>query len=124
MTLIGFHGSLGYTAMYYTIILALWGIWRYIRKLGVDGGYWGALVIAEILYILQASLGAFLWISGIGNLAGHGIHILYGVVSVLVVPGVFVYTHGDDKRRASLIYGLFSLFLIGIILRAIATAPH
>jgi hypothetical protein len=124
MTLIDFHGRLGYTAMYYTLILALWGIWRYIRKQGIDGGYWGALVIAEILYILQASLGAFLWISGIGNLAGHGIHILYGVVSVLVVPGVFVYTHGDDRRRASLIYGLFFLFLIGIILRAITTAPH
>jgi hypothetical protein len=124
MSLIGFHGSLGYTAMYYTIILAVWGILRYLRKQGVDGGYWGALVIAEILYILQAALGAFLWISGIGNLTGHGIHILYGVVSVLVLPSVFVYTHGDDRRRASLIYGLFFLFLIGIILRAITTAPH
>ena len=124
MSLIAFHGSLGDTAMYYTIILALWGIWRYLRKQGMDSGYWGALVIAEILYILQATLGAFLWISRIGNLTGHAIHILYGVVSVLVLPSVFVYTHGDDRRRASLIYGLFFLFLIGIILRAITTAPH
>ena len=124
MSLIAFHGSLGYTAMYYTIILALWGIWRYLRKQGMDSGYWGALVIAEILYILQATLGAFLWISRIGNLTGHAIHILYGLVSMLVLPSVFVYTHGDDRRRASLIYGLFFLFLIGIILRAITTAPH
>jgi hypothetical protein len=124
MSLIEFHGRLGYTAMYYTIILAVWGMWRYLRKQGVDSGYCGALVIAEILYILQAALGAFLWISQIGNLAGHAIHILYGVVSVLVVPGVFVYTHGDDRRRASLLYGLFFLFLIGIIIRAITTAPH
>jgi hypothetical protein len=124
MSIIDFHGRLGYTAMYYTIILAVWGLWRYLRKQGVDSGYWGALVIAEILYLLQAGLGAFLWISRIGNLTGHAIHILYGVVSVLVVPGVFIYTHGDDRRRASLLYGLFSLFLIGIIIRAITTVPH
>ncbi len=122
MTLVEVHGKLANTALLYTIILAVWGLWRFFRRQGVESNYWGALVIAEILYVAQAGLGAFLFFSGIGSLAGRYIHILYGVVSVLVVPAIFFYTHGDAKRRAMLIYGVGLLFLIGIILRAMATS--
>jgi hypothetical protein len=122
MTLVEIHGKLANTALLYTIILAVWGLWRFFRRQGVDGSYWGALLIAEILYVAQASLGAFLLISGIGDLAGRYMHILYGIVSVLVVPAIFFYTHGNEQRRAMLIYGVGLLFLVGVILRGMATA--
>jgi hypothetical protein len=122
MSLIDIHSRLGNTALYYMIIMALWGGWRYFRRQGVDSSYWGAMVIAEILFFAQGSLGAYLYLSGIGQLAGHTIHILYGVVSLLVLPAVYMYTRGDEQRRASLVYSVSFLFLIGIVLRAITTA--
>jgi len=121
MTLVDIHSRLGNTALLYTIIMAAWGLWRYLRRQGVDSNYWGALVVAEVLYLIQAGLGAYLYFSGIGQL-GRGVHILYGVVSVLVLPGVFMYTRGNEERRAVLVYGAGFLFLVGIVLRAIATA--
>ena len=122
MSLIEIHARLGNTILYYVGIMALWGLWRFIRKHGPDSSYWGALVIGEILILAQTSLGAYLWLSGVGQLAGRGIHILYGVVSLLVIPGAYLYTQGDEQRRASLIYGVALLFLAGIIIRAISTA--
>lgn len=119
MTLVDIHNRLANTALFFTIIMALWGIWRYFRRQGVDGSYWGALVIAEILYLVQAAVGAYLWLSGARP--GQLIHLLYGVFSILIVPGVFVYTKGDEQRRAMLIYGVSFLLMIGIILRALMT---
>lgn len=121
MSLIEFHGRLGTTAMYFAVLMALWGLWRFFRRQEVDSSYWGAVVIAEILFIAQGLLGAFVYLTNPGILAGRGIHILYGVVSVLVIPGLFVYTRGDQARRAQLVYGVGFLFLIGIALRAMST---
>jgi len=122
MGLVEIHGNLANTALLYTIAMALWGLWRYFRRQGVDGIYWGALAIAEVLYVVQGALGAFIFFSGAGNLTGRYIHILYGVVSVLVAPGIFMYTRGEATRRVMLVYSVGFLFLVGIILRSMATA--
>ncbi len=121
MSLIGVHGRLANTALIYAIIMAVWGLWRYFRKQPVDGNYWGALVIAEGICLAQAVLGAYIYFSGRGHLDGRGMHILYGVVAVLVIPALFAFTRGDEKRRAMLVYGVGFLFLIGILLRAMST---
>jgi uncharacterized membrane protein len=121
MSIAEVHARLGNTALFFTAILAIWGLWRYFRGQGVSSSYWGALVIAEVLYLLQAGLGAFVYFSGAGQLPKPYIHILYGVVAVITIPGAFVYTHGDDQRRSMLVYGLGLLFLVGIILRSAAT---
>jgi len=122
MTLVDIHGRLGNAALLYTVIMALWAFWRFFRRQGVDSNYWGAVVIAEALYLIQGGFGAFLFFSGIGVLSGRTIHILYGVVSVLVIPAIFFFTKGEEQRRPMLVYGAGFLFLAGIILRGIATA--
>ena len=121
MSVIEIHSRLGNTALLYSIVMAVWGLWRYFRRQNVDSNYWGALAVAEVLLLVQTGLGAYLYFSGIGQL-GRGVHILYGVVSVLVVPGIFAFTRGQAERRAMLIYGSGFLFLIGIVIRAISTA--
>lgn len=120
MTIIEFHGRLATTALYFAILMALWGLFRFFRKQKVDSSYWGALVIGEGLFLLQAGLGAYIWLSGVGSLGGRWMHVLYGVVSVLVIPAVFAYTRGDEQRRATLVYGVSFLFLVGILMRAMA----
>jgi hypothetical protein len=96
-------------------------LFRFFRKQGVDSSYWGALVIAEALFAVQAAIGAYLYLSGAGVPGRGGMHVLYGVVSLLVIPGIYLYTRGDQERRAMLLYGVFFLFLSGILLRAIDT---
>jgi hypothetical protein len=120
MSLSDIHARLGNTAMYYMIIMAVWGLWRYFRKQGLDSNYWGALVIGEILIVIQGLLGGYLWLSGLRP--GRGIHILYGIAAALVIPGVYAFTQGDDRRRVMLIYGISLLFLVGLIIRAVSTA--
>ncbi len=56
-----------------------------------------------------------------GAQPGRSIHFLYGVVSLLVIPGVYAFTRGRDERRDALIYGAVLLFMVGILLRALQT---
>ena len=120
MSLGEIHGRLGFTALYYIGILALWAFWRFFRKDGVSNNYWGALPIAEILVLLQGGLGAYLWLVGLRP--GRGVHILYGIVAALIIPGIYLFTRGDDDRRVMLIYGVGLLIMVGIILRGVMTA--
>ncbi len=120
MSLAEIHGRLANTALIYFGILALWGVWRALRKQSIDSSYWGALVIAEILVIVQGLLGAILYFSG--ERPGRWVHILYGVVSVLVIPGLYGYTRGESERRVMVIYAITLLISVGVILRAMGTA--
>ena len=120
MSLSDIHGRLATTALIYFGIMALWGLWRAFRRQGLDSSYWGALVIAEILIIVQGALGAYLLIAG--EQPGRGVHILYGVVAVLIIPGLYAYTRGENDRRVMMIYAVTLLIAVGIILRAMTTA--
>jgi len=114
------HHGLANTVLLYVLVLALWGFLRYFRKQGVDSSFWGALVIAEILILVQGGVGVILWIMSLRPERG-AIHILYGIVSALSLPAVYVFTKGQDDRRDMLVYAAVLLFLVAIALRAIAT---
>ncbi len=115
-----FHGRLANTVMLYVLIMALWGFYRYFRKQGMDSGYWGAVVIAEVLILVQGAMGLFMRFGG--SLPARGwTHILYGVVAAIAVPAVYIFTKGSDERRDVLIYASVFLFLVGISFRAMAT---
>lgn len=120
MSLIEVHGRLAYTGLYFIILMAFWGLWRFLRKQGPDSNYWGALIIGELLILVQGALGAYLFVSG--HHPGRSIHLLYGIASALVIPGVYAYTKGAQDRRTMLIYAVALLFLVGLIIRAMTTA--
>jgi heme A synthase len=120
MILVELHGRIATTTLLYTLILALWAWWRYFRKEGVSSSYWGALVINEILFLAQGVLGAIMFLSGLRPLAG-GMHILYGIVGLVGIPAIFMFTRGNEGRRAMLIYGAGLLFMAGIAIRAMMT---
>lgn len=121
MSIFDIHDRLGTSALIYSIIMAAWGLWRYFRRQEMDSNYWGALVIAEILFLVQAGVGAYILFAGLSHLTNLFMHTLYGIVSIMVIPAIFVFTRGDDTRRTMLIYGLGMLFVMGIILRGMAT---
>ena len=123
-TLILIHSRLSQTVVLFFLFLGIWGLYRAIRRYGVDGSYMGALVIGQILYIVQGILGAILWATGhLGAVARPEMHILYGAFALVFLPFVFlVWLKGDDSNRAQWMLALTTLFLFGIANRAISTA--
>jgi hypothetical protein len=120
MTITDIHGQISYVAMLFFLILSLWGFWRFFRKQGVDPSFWGALAIGEGIILVQSLIGAYLWI--IGARPARGIHLLYGLVALAVIPTVYTYTRGQDSRADVLVYSSTTLFTVGLLFRAISTA--
>lgn len=119
MTLSEVHGSFANTLLFYFIALAVWGSWRFIRKEAVSSSFWGALAIAEVLLALQFLMGVYMWI--IGLRPARTVHLLYAVVALLAIPGMYMYTKGRTDRPEMLMYAVVALITIGLILRATFT---
>ncbi len=113
------HGLLANTVVLFTLLAGLWGLLLYLRNRSLDGGYWGILVIGELLILVQGLLGMVLLISG--EQPERTVHFLYGVVAALTLPAAYGFMRGRDDRRAVLIYGALCLFLAAIALRAATT---
>lgn len=114
------HGRIANAAWLYMAILGAWSFFNYFRGRGVDGSLIGAIIIGEIMMLAQAVLGLVMLLSGLYP-AGT-VHFLYGSLAVLALPALWVYTRGATDRRASLVWGVAGLFMLGLALRAIGTA--
>ena len=119
MSLSDIHAALANTILFYFVAMAAWGSWRFLKKQGVSSAYWGGLAIAEILLALQALLGVYLLI--VGFRPARSIHWLYGVVALLAIPGMYMYTKGRTDRPEMLMYAVVTLITVGLALRAIFT---
>jgi hypothetical protein len=115
------HDRLAVSAMLFSAICALWGLVNYFRKQPVTGGYWGGLVILQILMVAEVTLGVVFALSGNGQLLRPIVHILYGATMVISLPAAYIYTGGKDTRRENLIYALVSLWLLFIVERGVST---
>ena len=114
------HARLLITILLFFAALAIWGFINVLRRAGVTGGYRGALAIGELLMLAEFVLGVILFVGG-DRPFRPSIHILYGIVAIITLPGTFSYTRGRDGQTEQLIYTLTCLFLCGIALRALST---
>ena len=121
MSLAAIHSRLWITILLFSSVMLLWGLWRFLRGQTVNSNYFGAVVIAEILYILQGVLGIIMLVSGTGVLERAEVHILYGVVVAITLPGVYIYTRGDESRRTMLVYAVAFAFIIILSVRSMMT---
>ena len=119
MLLINLHDRLANTAFLFVLIVALWALFNFVRGQGISPSYWGTLIIGEGLLLIQGLIGLAMFLQGARP--PRLIHILYGIVVLLVWPGVYTYTQGRATRREALLYGVATLFMFGLLLRAIGT---
>ncbi|MEJ2752379.1 MAG: hypothetical protein ACK2U5_09780 [Candidatus Promineifilaceae bacterium] len=112
-----FHERFSNTIWLFLLFLGLWSLWRSIRGQGINSNFLGAFVVAEIVIVVQAVLGALLWLTGHGgNVTDPAIHILYGAFSLVFLPFVFLYwLKGDDSNRAQWVLTFAILFQFGTI---------
>ena len=116
-TLVFIHDRLSVTVLLFMLLMGVWMLWNYLRGEGMTGSLWGALVIGEILILVEGLLGATLFLGG-HRPARSAIHILYGIVLALSLPAAFFYTRGRNSRAETLIYAIVALFLAGVTIRA------
>jgi hypothetical protein len=121
MSFVEIHRGLANAAMFYCIIMAVWGFISFFRKQGVSSGYFGAVVVAEILFAVQGVIGLILWF-GVSTFRPGWVHWLYGIVLLMGAPVVYAYTKGKHERPEMLLYAVAFLILIAITLRAMVTA--
>jgi hypothetical protein len=114
------HARLLVTILLFFGALSIWGFFSYLRGQSISGSYKGALAIGELLMLSEFLIGVLLLLSG-AQPYRLSIHILYGVVAIIGLPGAFAYTRGRDDRWELLIYVMVCLFLCGIALRSLAT---
>src|ERR1043166_8477231 len=99
--------------LYYALV-GVWGIFLGIRKAEFSSAYRGALVIG----IVQAAVGVFLLLTG--HAPANDLHYLYGASVIVTLPLVASYI-ADKKFSRVWAYGLASLFMAGLAIRAITT---
>jgi len=104
----------------FAILIALWSFLHIYQRRELEGGFWGAVVIGEILIVLQAILGFIMMAQG--GVPARGVHLLYGILAILTWPAVFAFSRGGTGRKEAVYWGLVSLFLFGIASRAVMTA--
>jgi hypothetical protein len=119
-TLVVLHSRLVVTILLFFGALTIWGFVSYLRGQTISGSYKGALAIGELLMLAEFVVGVLLLFGG-AQPARFSIHILYGIVAIIGLPGAFAYTRGRDDRWELLIYVTVCLFLCGIALRAMST---
>ena len=123
MSLLDVHSALANACLIFSVIIAGYGFILFLRHRGVDSNYWGTLAAGELLFLAQGVVGVLLYAGGLRP-ARTLVHVLYGIVLIITVPGTYAVTRGRDARREALIYAIIGLFLAGITLRAMYTAAH
>ena len=105
--------------MLFMVALGVWGLFAYVRGQTVTGSYAGALVIGEVLVVVQVLAG--LLILTTAARPPTATHYLYGITAVLVLPFAWSYFRDRDQRQALLIYSLIALFIFGLAVRGMMT---
>lgn len=120
------HQGIANMTWMFFLIIGLWGLYRGIRGMAIDGSYLGAAAIGQILFFAQGLLGGILWANGLSvAMARPGIHALYGIFVLLFLPFIyFAVLRGDDSNRGQWVMAFATLFLFGVSLRLIFTGTE
>lgn len=113
-----FHRSLAFALLLEQILFGLWGLALGFRRRPLGSTFFTVILIDEILLIIQALIGLFLFLSG--HTLKSDIHFLYGGLLVGLLPVVWVWGNRRPER-AGLWLGFTLLFMAGLIVRTYFT---
>ena len=118
-TLLLLHDRLSVTLMLFMAAMGIWGVFAYLRGQTLSGSYGGALIIGELLVLVQVGAGVLLF--AVGFRPPTATHYLYGITAILVLPFAWSYLRQRSQRQALLIYSLLALFIFGLAVRGVMT---
>lgn len=120
MSWVEVHRGLANASTLFVAALAVWALFLRLRSQPLDGNWFGAAVIGELLLLAQFGVGWVLWFQGMGAaLPRAWIHILYGVVAIITLPAAYLYfSKIQDPKVQTIAMAVACAFLWGIVLRA------
>ncbi len=121
-TILSIHRQLALSGILYMALAGLWGVSMWIRKRPMDANYRGILAIGWFLGLGIGALGLVMLLAGANP--RDPIHILYGIVTAISVPGMGAWqiqrAHPDLIKPRY--YALTAFFVMGVMIRGIMTA--
>lgn len=117
--LLRIHDQLSISVTIFWALVGLWGLVAAVRGGRLSGSIAGALVIGEILIVVQVLAGLALVF--LGGRPPEPAHYLYGATGVLVLPFAWSFFRERDQRQALVVYSLLALFIAGLAIRGITT---
>jgi hypothetical protein len=118
------HEGLASSASIFIAAIGIWALILRIRTGSLNASWYGAAVVGEVLIIVQGAIGVLMYLQGLGAMLPRPfIHILYGVVAVITLPGAYSYMSNiEDEKVRTLLMALVCFFLWGILRRAASVA--
>ena len=113
------HDRLATTVMLFFLFVGLWGLIEFARGGLLGGNVAGALIIGQVLVLIQVGFGVILLL--FGERPVSSIHYLYGATAVLIMPFLWSYTRDRAPRQGLLLYSLVALFIFGLAIRGMTT---
>lgn len=118
MTLSQVHAGLAQSGTLFMGILAIWALYNGFRTRSLEGSWYGAAVIGEVLILAQFCVGVILYLQGM-PLPRPYLHILYGLVAVITLPAAYGYlSQIKDVRALAFGMAVVSFFLLFVLIRA------
>ena len=119
-TLSDIHRGLAQSGILFFIALGVWAILLRVRSRPLDGSWYGAAAIGEMLIIAEFLLGWLLYSQGSGGDLSRGfVHILYATVAVITLPAAYLYlSRMQDENVKTLLFAIVCFFLMEVIIRA------
>ena len=96
------HGYGARVLLIYALVLGGWGTYHYFRNQPLSGGFRSGYVIMAGLTPVQGLIGLAALAAG-GQPREGLLHMVYGVFSVVFLPGAYLYSRGGSVRRETLI---------------------
>jgi hypothetical protein len=108
------------TGVFFFVALGAWAILFRLRARPLDGNWYGAAVVGEVLMVLQFIIGFILYNQGLGaNLPRAFVHILYACVAVITLPAAYGYLNRlEDENVKSILMAIICFFLMEVVIRA------
>ncbi|MCW5880646.1 MAG: hypothetical protein KIS91_06925 [Anaerolineae bacterium] len=117
--LITLHGDVAYAVLIVMAVLAGVSGYYLVTRRTPARGLLTLMWVGEALVVVQAVLGALLWLPGLRT--PNDFHYLYGLLVPLVIPAFYA-AGRRDRRLLSLWLLLAALIVLGMGLRSFATA--
>lgn len=119
MTILQIHQAWAWVVVIANGLVGVWSLaahrWAALRSRTL----WWCILIAEVAIGVQVILGAATM--SLADLKAPGFHLFYGFVALASIGIIYSY-RSQMRRQKYLLYGLGSLFLMGLCIRAMILA--
>lgn len=114
--MLAFHGIFAWVVVAANGIVGCWALVAHYRPAWRSPAMWWAVLVAEVMLGIQVLGGV--WLMAVEHLDARDFHAFYGFGAI--IAAVVLYSYRPQLKHAKyLLYGLGSLFLMGMALRAI-----